>query len=152
MAGVAQFDIKQDEPETSSLMRQKIGSANLPLDKAYNQLNANSLQRVRESFPNLGPNDEPPFPESSFKSLISSLSKLRFKFEGVAHVNLVVKVNAAGQVQNVTPLATNDDSLMHVVTEAVGRMKFKPARCNGVPCDMDFPLEIEIRGVGERLR
>lgn len=149
-AGAASFDIKQDEPETGSSLRQKIGSANVPLDKTYGQLNASSLQKVHDSFPNLSTGDEPPFPEASLRPLVSVLSELRFNVQGVAHASLVVKVNAAGQVQSVTLKDANDDSLKEAAIQVLAQAKFKPARCGGSPCDMDFPLHIEVRGFSGR--
>ena len=151
-AGSASFDIKQDEPDTGSSLRQKIGSSNVPLDKSYGQLNAASLQRVRESFPDLSAGDEPPFPEGSLRPLARALSQLRFKFQGVNHASLVAKVNAAGEVQAVTLKEADDDTLAELAMQMVARAKFKPARCSGSPCEMEFPLQVELRGASELLR
>lgn len=149
-AGAASFDIKQDEPETGSSLRQKIGTANVPLDRTYSQLNAAALQKVNESFPKLSAGDEPPFPETALKPLVSALSKLRFNVQGVVHASLVATVSAAGQVQSVRLVEATDDSLTEVATQALARAKFKPARCGGSPCEMEFPLQIEVRGFSGR--
>lgn len=105
-----------------------------------------------ESFPGLSAGDELPFPERSPRPAARALSQLRFKFQGEIHASQVAKVNAAGEVQTVTPKEAEDDTLAELAMQMMARAKFKPAWCSGSPCEVQFPLQVELRGAAELLR
>lgn len=151
-AGAAQFDFKQDRPDAGTFVRRTIGSANIPLDKSYSDLSESALRAIREYFPRLKPQDEPPFPEKSLRALISLATTVRYQTDGTARVSVVVQVDEVGAAHIVSSAESNDEQFLAGVVSTIAATKFKPGRCDGKPCAMDFPITIEVEGIGRAIR
>lgn len=151
-AHAAQFEFRQDRPDAGTYVRRVIGSASIPLDKTYGELNESALKLVRESFPKLKPSDEPPFPEKSLRPLISLATTLRYQTDGISRVNLVLQVDESGTARVVSAADSNDEQFFSGVMSLLAATKFKPGRCDGKPCAMEFPFGIEFEGIGRSAR
>lgn len=148
----AQFEFKQDRPDAGTIVRRAIGSANIPLDKTYADLSPAAAQAVRESFPKLKPHDEPPFPEKSLRALIALATTLRYQTDGTARVSVVVQVDETGAARVVSAAESHDAQLFAGVVSTLAATRFRPGTCDGNPCSMEFPLIIEVEGIGRSIR
>lgn len=151
-ADAAQFGFKPDRPDSGTLVRRSIGFANIPLDKSYSDLNEPTLRAIREYFPKLKPQDEPPFPEKSLRALISLATAVRDQIDGTARVSVVVQVDEAGAARVTSRAESNDAQFLAGVVATLAATKFKPGRCDGKPCAMEFPIVIEVEGIGRSIR
>lgn len=131
-------------------------AAPLPLDKTYEQLTEEQKQLYRSWYVSLGENDEPPFPEGGMMNLFErtvSMHNLgfgsvawRYGVEGryfvLAHVDEkgVAHSIEISQVGNFEPT----DLVKNFLGAVYMSQKYKPGRCNGIPCAMDFGVSINL--------
>jgi len=115
-------------------------SSILPFDKSYAELTPAQRSIVRRSYRLMHPDDEPPYPEQGSQPM----SEVMYKWQALAPVDgrLVfhVLIDASGNPKSVTFIASPSPKLKDLVMLVVARMKFKPALCGGVPCEMKFPF------------
>ncbi|MDB5973418.1 MAG: hypothetical protein JWR07_178 [Nevskia sp.] len=131
-------------------------AAPLPLDKTYEQLTEEQRHLYRSWYVSLGENDEPPFPEGGMMNLFErtiSMHNLgfgslagRYGVEGryfvLAHVDEkgVAHSIEISQVGNFEPT----DLVKNFLGAVYMSQKYKPGRCNGTPCAMDFGVSINM--------
>lgn len=115
---------------------------NLSFDKPYEKLSADEKQLIRSKYENLGPRDEPPYPLEGMKPISDDLGKIvkrtgvKGRFQAVAHVD------KNGDVKTVSIYALPSEQLKDVLSYVLAHPKYKPAKCDGKPCEMDFLLDV----------
>jgi outer membrane biosynthesis protein TonB len=53
---------------------------------------------------------------------------------------LAVDVNSSGEATAVSVMSSPDDRLTQYAAGVLMKAKYKPARCNGAPCAMEYPV------------
>lgn len=130
------------EPITGSLIKRIDATSNIPFNKAYDDLNQEQQGLVKKMFVNLGISDTPPYPKNGLGSVYKPLINANKKFGS----NSTIKVNASitrnGLVDDVEVLNSPNSEFVAYVQKQLRNTKFKPASCNGISCEMNFPIEI----------
>ncbi len=121
-----------------------VGSSSVPPWKGYAQLSAQEKDLVRAGYRALGPNDEPPYPVAGTQTLIRAVQREVVPESGEGVLHLVATVNAAGTVEQVAIKNSPDAATGVRLAALLKRSAFKPARCQGEPCAMDYPLVLTI--------
>ncbi|MFT6407869.1 MAG: hypothetical protein ACJAQ6_001285 [Arenicella sp.] len=114
----------------------------VPFNKRFNALTAEQKNLVRAKFDNLSSNDTPPFPSSGLRAVYKPLLKANKAFGDNSDINVTAKVNSSGFVNGVTVHGDSNEQLVAYIQRHLQNTKFEPATCNGVACDMDFPIDI----------
>ena len=60
-------------------------------------------------------------------------------------MRLIASINAKGEVAEVSIYESPHDEIKELALSVMFNVKFYPATCNGIPCDMDFQFEYDIR-------
>jgi len=138
-ACAGEFVIRDTEPAVGShINRMKLGSP-MPFDKRYDELTPDQRKLIRSKYINLGEEDEPPYPESGYGDVSRQVSRVQEVLNIQGLLTLTVRVNAAGEGVSVSIYETPDERASQAVAFAAMKVKYKPAKCAGVPCEMDFP-------------
>lgn len=116
-----------------------------PLDRAYNRFTEQEKQAFKDLYQPMQPGDEPPFPEQGLQPVIKKLSYAisRMKVEG--EVTLHITVNAEGEATQFQIYQASSQQAAELVAHVFSQTKFKPAICDGKPCQMDFPFYTNLK-------
>jgi hypothetical protein len=113
----------------------------LPVAAGYEQLTAEQKAIVRADYENLPAGDEPPYPVGGLAGIRKELSKAQDKMKSDGPVTLLVTVDASGTPKSVAVYESPDINATKVTTFAVMNAKYKPGKCGGVACRMDYRFD-----------
>lgn len=116
----------------------------MPPWKGYEQMTPEEKDLVRSSFSSLGPNDEPPYPVGGLHAILRAAQRDLDPSTAGSVVHVVASVNASGSVESVQVRSAPNSSMGIRLAALLKKSAFKPARCQGEPCAMDFPLLLSI--------
>ena len=138
------------KPDVSFLgMRFKAGRGNalsaIPFDKPYELLTPTEQARVKSVYESMGAGDEPPFPIGGLATLYDPLTKgqQRLLVEGAFIAE--VTVSSKGEGVAITVFKTPSERVTKFVAGIALLTKYKPALCQGVPCEMAFPIRMQLK-------
>lgn len=138
--------LKAPEAPTGSRIRGDAAQATaLPLDKRYGQFTAAERAALKSLYEPMPEADEPPFPRDGLAPFILTLREAATRRQASGLLVLVAKVAPDGSVDGVDIYASPDEAFTRVAAIALGRTAFKPARCGGKPCRMEFPFSTVIQ-------
>ena len=122
------------------------------MKKRYKKMSDKEKMRVRADYPDLGDNDTPPFPAKGLIKILKPYVK-EFRYFGSKSVRtLKLLISAEGKVLTVRGVNTSDRTLINFIWNEVEKIDFDPATCDGVPCEMNFHLELGILSLQFRQR
>jgi hypothetical protein len=88
--------------------------------------------------------DEPPFPLEGLKTILDPIRKGQQRLQETGALQLVATVSPQGDVASVAVLATPNKRLSDFAAQVLLLTRFKPAKCGGVACRMDFPVLLQM--------
>jgi len=128
-----------------SLLRSTDATSSVPFSKRFKDLTSEQQNLVRAKFDNLGRNDTPPFPVSGLRAVYKPLIKANKTFGDNSALEVTAKITSQGFVNGITVHNNDNTKLVAYIERSLRYTKFDPASCNGVACDMDFPIEINFK-------
>lgn len=126
-----------------SLVPQNIIEGPLPFDATYAALTPEQKAVLFSDYESLGAGDEPPYPLYGIRHLVKPLVPLIETYDITGSVLAAVKVDSRGNGVDVTVYQSPDPQVSRLVTASLLFDKYKPARCNGQPCSMQFVLRAD---------
>jgi hypothetical protein len=96
---------------------------------------------VRSVYRALEEGDEPPFPLNGEGKLIDGVQRINEAVGAVeGQLGVYVLVGKDGKALNVTTFGAPDPAMVRAVSQLFMLEQYKPARCQGAPCEMIFPF------------
>ena len=138
------FSIKDSNLPTGSALRRSVATLDLPPDKGFAQLTAEQKAMVKSNYENLGPDDEPPYPIGGTKAIYKGIGQAHQMVQASGKLSMVVTVGVDGKPSNVSVFSSPDPRMTQVVASILMLQRFKPALCQGKPCVMEFPVDINL--------
>jgi hypothetical protein len=139
----AEFTIRQSDPPTGSNIRTTMARASsIPINKRYDELTPEQKQALAAEYESIAPGDEPPFPADGLAPLYGAIAQAEQKLMAQGPMLLIATVGADGSVTQVKALASPSAEMTKFASAVLLLTKFKPARCNGAPCRMDYPVRV----------
>lgn len=140
------YSIKQDEPGTgTNIKREIVGGSLVPTDKKYADLTREEQALVKSQYEQMGPNDEPPFPLNGLRPIYKAISAGQDKFLVTGTMVLLVSINSQGDATSVSVLSSPNPEMTQFAASVLMLHKYKPARCDGTPCAMQYPFRIALK-------
>lgn len=139
------FQQRQLEPDTGTLLAKTQVWSAIPNNVGWDGLTAEQKDIVRHRYPALEPGDDPPYPVNGLVEFNRLIVAAASKFDGRGLLRLNVLVGADGTPKEVRRVGQFDDDVVRYVASAAMALRFKPAVCHGQPCDMLYPVVMEIR-------
>lgn len=119
----------------------------LPLEQPWDEMTEPQKNVVRNFYRALKPGDDPPYPEAGTRSLFQQIVKANASVGAEGNLLIQVVVGADGKGKKVRvyqkPQAEDRqhaDFLVQEVAAALMRTTYKPAICEGQPCEMAYPF------------
>jgi hypothetical protein len=138
------YGIKESDPKVGTRVRVEIVRSPIPFDKKFDELTPEQMQVLRSKYNELGANDEPPFPVEGMQGIGKEIARLEAAKQFHGPLVMTVKVDEKGDGKTVAVYKSPDDDFAHSVAVVLMMSKYKPAKCSGKPCAMDFPLIIDL--------
>jgi hypothetical protein len=143
-----------DEPQqyhltdtlSGSVLPQPIMNASLPFDSTYAALTTEQKEVLFDSYERLAPGDEPPYPLYGVRHLIKPLISYAEITQLAGTLEATVDVDAKGDAVSVTVYKSPDYQTARIVSGAMALEKYKPAMCEGQPCNMKYVLQLDFPG------
>ena len=141
------FMLNQDTPNTGTrILHPIIVGAAQPLTSSWDDLSAGQKNSLRLHYDSLPTTDEPPFPVGGLYSVYRPISDIvnspRDQMSGALSMGVLVKPD--GQVARVNVYSNQALAATPAIVAQLERLRFKPGRCQGQPCQMEFPVEFAI--------
>lgn len=99
---------------------------------------------VRARYGNLPTTYEPPYPINGLGALVEDIRVYAEHWGWKGKFSLDIVVNAGGAVTGVSVFEAPTDKAKEYAASVAFNAKFKPPMCEGKPCEMVFPINIEI--------
>ena len=117
----------------------------ISFNKRFAKLSAREQAMFKAKYDNLAVSDVPPFPHRGLRSIYRPIVDANKSIDVSGSLRLTATVNANGFVESVKVLDSPDVKLAAVAEKTLLSTKFDPASCNGIACEMTFPLEITFK-------
>lgn len=138
------YALKEDEPRLgSTIRRDQLAGSPVALNLPYERLPQAEQRLVRSWWNDMPQGDEPPFPEGGLQALLDPMRKAQNILGEAGPVYAVALVDAKGDVVRARVLQAPSDKLADFTAKLLAMTRFKPARCGGSACAMEFPLEMD---------
>jgi hypothetical protein len=124
-------------------------TSDIPVDKRYDELTDAQRAVFRARYRDMGPDYEPPFPVDGQLKIFQDVRKLQAAAQLRGKFAALLTVDDKGRAHSIKIVQTPDEKINQPM--AVILMKntdYKPARCAGKPCTMDFVFEMTLDVAG----
>ena len=138
------FQQRQAEPHTGTLLAKTEVRSALPSNVGWDGLTPEQKDIVRGRYPALEPGDDPPYPVNGLVEFNRLIVAAAGKFNARGLLRLNVLVGADGKAKEVRRVGSFDDDVVRFVAAAAMALRYKPAVCHGEPCEMLYPVAMEI--------
>lgn len=139
------YSLKAAEAHTGTNLKKDIAyNSVVPVDVGYDALTPEQKRALNVYYPALEEGDEPPYPLRGPKEFYTLMSKVAGRL-GSADLNIYVLVGADGKAQSVTVMGTDDPEIRRIAGLGAGVVQYKPAMCQGKPCEMKFQYRLALR-------
>ena len=133
------------KPSLGSKIKPVEATASFPFDKEYRQFTEKQKADYRSQWEGLAPDDIPPFPKRGTKTLYEPIIKGHAKIARGGMLSLVAKISEKGEVEEVAIYESPHEDITQLAMSVMFHAKFRPGKCAGKPCKMEFPFQFELR-------
>ncbi len=129
---------------TGRWVPEKIVRSPVPLTMGYGEMSAEQRAVYRANYDDLPSDIEPPFPMRGLNSVLRPLISAQKQLQRSGELYLTAVVNGQGQVEAIEFYQAPTSDIAAAAAEALMGVEYKPARCSGKPCTMEFILNVEL--------
>ncbi len=145
-AAQATYGLKETEPRVGTTIRAEVVRSTIPFDKKYDEMTAEQKDVFRSNYDKLSANDEPPFPLDGLAEIGREIVRLESSGQFRGPLIMTVHIDEKGEAQSTAVYKTPNDDFSKSVAIVAMKSRYKPAKCDGKPCAMDFPLIVDLGG------
>ena len=145
VAAAGNYKVQADDLRTGSKVRKVVANVYIPPAASWAQLSVEQQNAFKLFYAALAPGDEPPYPVEGLGTSIKLVGKIQnnFLFHGSAWV--YVLVGADGKARSASVIGKVPEDLGRYLNAALLSQAYKPAMCQGSPCEMIYPLGLNLR-------
>jgi len=115
-----------------------------PLKKKFDSLTPAERAGLRALYDGMPESDEPPFPKAGMAPIMGEVAELAGLAKVTGVVSIFVNVDAAGNATGVRIMKAPNTDIAKSISFILVQAKYKPARCGGSPCAMEFPFRFNL--------
>ena len=139
-----QYVYKNDEVRLGTHIPTNMTVTDHPIDVPYDDLLPEQKASWKSQYLAMPADDEPPYPVVGLKRTMKAVLKAAQRTDTDGDIDAVVVVRDDGTPDSVSILKAPTHKLGTFVAQALMLEKFKPAKCAGKPCAMEFPFQMRI--------
>jgi hypothetical protein len=124
----------------SNIAEARVTSA-LPTVSGWDELTPAQKNAMRVRYPALQAGDDPPFPAKGTRGILDAVRRINETLDVVTGYLMVhVLVGKEGKPLSVTTYGAPSPELVRAVSNLMMLQRYKPALCQGEPCEMVYPM------------
>lgn len=131
------------ETIVGTMIPQPVVTSPVPFDKTYDKLTSEQKARIAQDYESMPAGDEPPFPANGLGNIGSYLLKFADAARPVGPFMAAIDVSPDGHARSVAVYKSPDPQLTQMVSTIMATEAFKPAKCKGSPCAMQYVLRVD---------
>jgi hypothetical protein len=131
------------ETVTGTMIGESVITAHVPFEKTYAEMNPAQRAILAADYESMPPGDEPPYPALGLSHFTPDLVRYVEATHATGKLVAAVEVDPQGQARSVTVYKTPDAGMAQLVTALMVKESYKPARCGGSPCVMQYVLRLD---------
>ena len=120
------------------------GSALYPLKKRYDSFTSAERAALRALYEGMPESDEPPFPTAGMRPIMDEVAEIAGQYKAVGFVSIFVNVDVGGNATGVRIMKSPNVDAAKAIAYVLVQAKYKPAKCGGQPCAMEFPFRFNL--------
>jgi hypothetical protein len=136
------YSIKE-EVLGSHIASAAIDKVPVPVDKTYAELTPAQKMLVKSLYEPMADSDEPPYPLNGPRTILETCEEIAKHLRVRGELSLAVTIDPAGKPIAVEVMKSPDREVTQKMAMVLMLEKYKPAVCNGAPCQMQYPFRIE---------
>ena len=140
-AATTQYQLKGNAP-TGTKIASIDATSSIPFDKQYFEFSASERESFRSRFDQIANNDIPPFPRHGMQSIYKPILAEHKKTSKSGKLSVMATVDKTGRVTQLSVVESPNNRLAKVSAAVLRDTQFRPAFCDGEPCEMSFPVEL----------
>ena len=117
----------------------------ISFSKRFASLSNEEKAVFKAKYEEIGVNDTPPFPSMGLRAIYKPVIKANKELNATGSLHLTATINANGFVESVKVIESPSVELTASAERILRSTQFDPASCNGVACEMTFPIEITFK-------
>ena len=143
--GAVAQDPAAPKPGYSLSDRSASSSATLyPLKKRYDSFTTAERAALRALYEGMPESDEPPFPTAGMRPIMEEVAEIAGQYKAVGFVSIFVNVDVGGNATGVRIMKSPNVDAAKAIAYVLVQAKYKPAKCGGQPCAMEFPFRFNL--------
>lgn len=127
----------------SRIRRDIVTGFAVPANKTYADFDIAEKRAVKAAYGPMAADDEPPYPAEGLKPIYTMISEGQRRARVEGDLFLIVQVGADGIGKSVTMIGSPSPEMSKFAAYVVMQAKYKPAVCDGKPCEMPFPFRMK---------
>jgi hypothetical protein len=133
-------------PEPAYALRHDGGMAGgYPLKKRYADFTPGEKAGLRALYEGMPDTDEPPFPAAGMRAIIDQVAEISGLYKTYGFVSFFVSIDPTGNATGVRVMnAPTNIEATEAIAHVLVNVKYKPGRCAGKPCTMEFPARFNL--------
>lgn len=150
IAGLAPLEVDtqryvmKDIARVGSHLPEERATSLFPPAVTWENLSEVQKNTLRAMYPALERGDDPPYPLYGTRELYQAVLRQTELHDGVfGKVSVLLVVGADGKPKQANIVATTNAQLAKVVATTMMVQKYKPASCQGKPCEMAYPVDLD---------
>lgn len=134
------YSIANTSTPVGTFIPSQIGTSSVS-GARWSDLSEGERESIRQHYGALAPGDEPPYPSEGMRPVIAKLARagnIDRSFAGLVRMNVLV--GADGKPKSAATIGKIPPEIARFLGSVMMLTFFKPAVCNGKPCEMLYPL------------
>jgi len=116
-------------------------TSTFPLDAGWDALTPAQKNAMRVHYPALEDGDDPPFPAKGERGILDAVRRINENLGLTSgYLGAQVLMGKDGKPLSVTTYGAPEPQLVRAVSTLLMLQQYKPAQCQGEPCEMVYPL------------
>ncbi len=117
---------------------------NFPFTRLYPDFTETEKATLHGFYEAIAPGDEPPYPSVNMETILRRMAQVREGHPVAGRVELLLLIGADGKVRSFSNLKSSSKEVADFNMQLLRDVRFKPAKCSGKPCEMNFPWSLTI--------
>ena len=141
IAKAGRYSVPGNYTQGGSRIHKLVASIPIPASASWGQLSVAEQNWVKgQYYYALAPGDEPPYPVKGVQPMVKLVAEIQGATEFRGRAFIFTTVGADGKARSASIIGKVPAELAKYLSAAALAQTYKPAMCQGAPCEMIFPM------------
>jgi len=143
IAEAVRYNVRSSDTQGDSRIPELAASLSIPPAASWAQLTVAERNRVIDlAWRALAPGDEPPYPVNGVQAILRAVPEIQGKFDYHGPASIFITVGSDGKARSASFVGKVPKELARQLSAIALAQAYKPAMCQGTPCEMIYPFAL----------